>query len=118
MGPKIHSPMCLIVRCLAEQKGDQWQAFSLEFGLAAQADSFAEVKKKLDAMIQGYLSDALVGEDREHAYELMRRKAHWRVFARYHFARVAQALRHSKHSMEEGVRLFSEPMGLEPKPCS
>lgn len=104
----------MIVRCLVEKKGDQWQAFSLEFGLAVQADTLADAKKKILAMTHTYIFDALFGEDQAHAGELMTRKAHWRVYLRYYFAIVAHALR---RSMEE-VQLFREPMSLEPKHCS
>jgi hypothetical protein len=77
----------LVIRCLLEGGGDQWQAFSLEFGLAAQAESAQEVRRKLESMIESYVRDALVGEDREHAYELLvRRKARWQIFARYYLA--------------------------------
>ena len=51
------SPFRFVVRCLIERKGNQWQAFSLELGLAAQDDSFQGVKRKLEAMIDSYLHD-------------------------------------------------------------
>ncbi|HEY8508529.1 MAG TPA: hypothetical protein VIL32_09240 [Steroidobacteraceae bacterium] len=85
----------------------------MEFGLAAQGDSFAEVKQKLEGMIQDYLYDALVGEDREHALELLRRRAPWWVFARYYLSCLREALRDSMN-----VKTFIEPLGLEPKRCS
>lgn len=106
-------PLRLVVRCLAQKQDAQWQAFSLEFGLAAQADSFAEVKRKLDAMIQDYLYDALVGEDREHACALLSRRAPWWVFARYYYARIISSARDSMNG--DGLRTFGEPWGLEPK---
>ena len=104
--------MRLVVRCLATERDGQWQAFSLEFGLAAQADSFPEAKRKLDRMIRSYLYDALSGEDRQHAWELMRRRAHPRIYLLYYFVAAAHALR---RCME--VKLFAEPMSLQPKPC-
>jgi hypothetical protein len=52
-------PSDLIVRCYAEQVGDQWQAFCLDLSLAAQGDTFAEVKDKLDAMVAEYLPRAM-----------------------------------------------------------
>lgn len=77
----------LVVRCLIERKGDQWQAFSLEYGLAAQAESSIDAKRKLRDMVEEYLFDALVGEDQAHAVELLSRRATWQVFAKYYYAR-------------------------------
>ena len=34
----------LLLRCYAERVGDQWQAFCLDLSLAAQGDTFMEVK--------------------------------------------------------------------------
>ena len=89
-------PIKLVIRCLLQQVGSQWQGFSLEFGLAAQGESADEVRRKLESMINSYLCDALTGEDREHAYALLTRKATARVYIRYylewfriHIARVA-----------------------------
>ncbi len=45
----------LIVECYAEQEGDCWVAVCLNFILAAQGDSFEEVKAKLEAMIKEYV---------------------------------------------------------------
>jgi hypothetical protein len=112
MAPNVKSPIRLVVRCLAEEKGGQWQAFSLEFGLAAQGNSFPEVKHKLDRMIRSYLYDALVGQDQEHAWELLSRRAHARVYLLYYFTSAAHAVR---RCME--VKLFKEPMRLQPAPC-
>lgn len=43
-------------------------------------------------MIRTYVYDALVGEDREHAWELLQRKAHPRVYLLYYFARAARVM--------------------------
>jgi len=40
-----------VIRCLAERRGNQWQAFTLELGLATQADTLPEAKEKLESMI-------------------------------------------------------------------
>jgi hypothetical protein len=107
------SPLRLVVRCYAERLPDgQWQAFSLEFGLAAQAESFPAAKSKLDAMIQGYLHDALVGEDRQYARQLLARRSPWWVYARYYFSRLLSLVTRLR-----GRKFFDEPMVLEPKPC-
>ena len=107
------SPLRLVVRCYAEQLPDgQWQAFSLEFGLAAQAESFPAAQGKLDGMIQSYLHDALVGEDRQYARQLLARRSPWWVYARYYCGRAL-----SMFTRLRDRRFFDEPMGLEPKPC-
>ncbi|HWG69584.1 MAG TPA: hypothetical protein VN692_09240 [Steroidobacteraceae bacterium] len=119
MKTKAVSPIKMMVRCLAECKDGQWQAFSLEFGLAAQADSFAEAKSKLDGMIQDYLYDAYVGEDREHARELLTRKAPYQVFVRYYFAAfvagAAKIVRRSSSGKRK--KIFDEPWSFAPQRC-
>ena len=86
------SPFRFVIRCVIEKKGNQWQAFSLELGLAAQADTKAEAKQKLESMIYSYIDDAL-GEDREHAYELLSRKGTWRVYFLYSAMKAVSALK-------------------------
>ena len=109
------APIRLVVRCLLESSGDQWQAFSLEFGLAAQGASDQEAKRKLESMIEWYVRDALIGEDRAHAYELLvRRKARWPIFLRYYLAWVAS------HVVMMGTRfgmIYRESLPLEPRHC-
>lgn len=120
MNTRAISPVTMMVRCLAECKNGQWQAFSLEFGLAAQADSFVEAKAKLDGMIQDYLYDAYVGEDREHARELLTRKAPYQVFARYYLAAlVAGAAKLVRRpSSDKRKRIFDEPWSFAPQRCA
>lgn len=110
------TPCRLVVRCLLEHKDDQWQAFSLEFGLAAQADSASEAKHKLESMIESYVRDALTGEDREHAYELIvRRKATFGVFARYYWVYASDLLAGlcSRSQKRDGM-IYQEPLPLQP----
>jgi hypothetical protein len=114
-------PGALVIRCFAEALSDaqQWQAFTLELGLAAQADSFGEARAKLEAMITDYLDDALGGQDKEHAWSLLRRKASPSIFARYYvgFALSALAsLMHRPKSRE--VRIFREPWNVAPRHCA
>jgi hypothetical protein len=107
------SPFRFVVRCVVEQKAGQWQAFSLELGLAVQADTKAEAKHKLEAMIQSYIEDAIVGEDQAHAYELLSRKATWRVYLLYWLASLAKIIgRGRTHHVA-----FSESLPLIPKFC-
>ena len=105
------SPIKLVIRCFAEHKDNQWQAVSLEFGLAAQGDTLPAVKRKLESMIQSYVEDALVGPDRDHAETLLSRRAPLSAFAKYHIIRLA--------SKWNGVRDrcvdFQEALALEPR---
>lgn len=57
-------PRDLILRCYAEHKNGQWQAFCLDLCLAAQADTFNEARRKLSDMIPDYLEEALEGKIR------------------------------------------------------
>jgi hypothetical protein len=110
------SPISLIIRCFAERKGDQWQAFTLEFGLAAQADTWPEVKAKLESMLISYLHDALVGEDREHAYDLLTRRAPWQMYARFYLYQALHRLSGTVKSKDRTV--YREPVALEPRLCT
>jgi hypothetical protein len=111
-------PIRLVVHCLIERVGDQWQAFSLELGLAVQGDSCVDVRRKLASMIEFYVRDALCGEDREHAYELLvHRKATWRVYLRYY--RVWLALHVATFmTASTDAMIYREPLPLEPKHCA
>lgn len=74
----------LIIHCYAEQKADNlWQAFCLNYDLAAQGESFEEVKSKISEMILDYLDDALDGDDKAFADQLLQRSAPWWMWAKY-----------------------------------
>lgn len=105
-------PRQLLLRCYANKAGDQWQAFCIDFCLSAQGDSFSEVRGKLNNMIADYLYDALVGEDREYAEQLLRRKAPLKQIATYHYYR----LMHKIGMLRDGIHLlFKSPMALVPQ---
>jgi hypothetical protein len=108
--PVTMSPARLLVRCFTDYVDGQWLAFSLEFGLAAQASTVAEVRAKLESQIVSYVYDALVGEDRDHAYELMTRRAPWQVYARYYFYSALLWLK----GRSDGRAVYHEPVPLEP----
>lgn len=106
------APVQLTVRCFAEKEADQWLAFSIELGLAAQADTLPEVKHKLEAMISTYVHDAVAGEDREHAYELLTRKAPLSVRLRYHTYSLLDRVRRASDRA-----VYTRPLPLEPAAC-
>lgn len=67
-------PENLIVRCIARRDGDVYVALCLDFTLAAQGSTLEEARDKLHAQIASYVRDAF-GVDRQHAAELLTRKA-------------------------------------------
>jgi hypothetical protein len=99
----------ILVRCLLRQNGGQWEAYTLEFGLAAQAESAVVAKRKLHDMLNDYLYDALAGEDREHADELLSRKAEPRVYFWYYVSRMLTKFR--------GDGAYKDPVPLMPIGC-
>jgi len=101
-------PEQLIVKCYAEQEGVCWVAICLDFNLAAQGDSFDEVKAKLEAMIKEYVYDALVGEDRLYAAQLLTRRAPWSSWFKYYIVKLSALFLHSTG------RVFDETMPLKP----
>lgn len=105
-------PTQLVLRCYAEMVEGQWQAFCLDLTLAAQAESFAEVKGKLEQMIVEYVADATTGQDKEHAGELLLRRAPFRYWLKwYRYSGLAKigALK------GEFRRLFTEALPLTPE---
>lgn len=103
-----------LVRCYAELTASgEWQALSLEFGLAAQADTYPLARKKLEAMIQSYATEAC-GIHKEHARELLTRKAPLFAYARYYLIKIQFRL----HLMAKDVaRVFDERPSQELARC-
>ena len=102
----------LMLRCYANKDGDQWQAFCIDLCLAAQGESFPEVKQKLEHMMVEYVYDALAGEDREFAEQLLNRKAPLSQIATYYWIK----LMHHLGILRDGVhKLFQAPMPLVPQ---
>lgn len=101
-----------LLRCYAEKKGKQWQAFCIDLCLAAQADTFAQAKKKLEAMIREYLHDALVGEDREFAEQLLDRRAPLKQRITYWKLRALSLVGIASENL---ARAFSEAVPYRPE---
>lgn len=104
----------LTLRCFGEEKNGQWTLVCVDLCLSAQASTVEKAKKKLEAQIKDYLFDALVGEDKQYANQLLNRKAPISLRAKYHY--VAFISRY--HSAKDHVRniLFTEIMPV--KLCS
>lgn len=105
-------PKDLILRCYANKHKDQWQIFCIDLCLSAQAGTLDEARNKLRSMIGEYVYDALVGEDRKYADQLLTRKAPFKQIATYHYYR----LMHNIGILEDGLHvLFKDPLPLIPK---
>lgn len=101
----------LVLRCYANKDGDQWQVFCIDLCLAAQGNSFLEARNKLGNMLTEYVYDALAGEDREFADQLLNRKAPFNQIATYHWYKWM----HRIGIFRDGIhRLFKQPMPLVP----
>lgn len=69
-------PQDLTLRCYAEQQADcLWVTVCVDLCLAAQGKTYREARQKLNQQIKEYVFDALAGEDRAYAKQLLRRKA-------------------------------------------
>jgi hypothetical protein len=107
----------IFVRCLIEHKDTQWQGFSLEYGLAVQGISKHDVKRRLEGAILSYVYDALVGEDREHADQLLTRRAVPAVYLRYYLYKLGSLFSFGNKNASEH-KVYREPLALEPRMCS
>lgn len=101
----------LMLRCYANKHDKQWQAFCIDYSLAAQGTSFQEARQKLDDMICEYLYDALAGEDQEFAEQLLNRKAPLSQIATYHWIRLMHRIGFLR---DECHKLFKEVKPLVP----
>lgn len=105
-------PAELVIRCYVEKTdNDQWQAFCIDLNLAAQGDSLEESRQKLHAMIVTYVTDALIGEDKEYAEQLLTRKAPLYFQAKYHFYRFMKKALHMTNDMHS---VFKEKLPMAP----
>ena len=101
----------IVLRCYAQRDGEVLVASCLDLGLATQGDSYREVKKKLEAQIIEYVHDALAGEDRQYADQLLNRKAPAPEWIKYYLVKAALSI----HSLQTRLpRLFNEFLPMEP----
>lgn len=116
----------LLLRCYAERIGDQWQALCIDLNVAAQADTFEEVRQKLDQMVYSYVYDALLGEDRVHAEDLLSRKSPLRFRVKYNCYSLARKAK-LRLARVEGVstklvngnhRVFKEALPMPLSQCA
>lgn len=64
----------LVLRCYLKHRDNQWVAVCIDLCLAAQADTAADARRRLEAQIVDYVEEALT-VDKAFAAELLRRKA-------------------------------------------
>lgn len=103
----------LMIRCLAVREENLWVGICLPFDLAVQAESYAEMKTKLDEQILHYLQDALGGQDKDHAAELFNRRAPLKYYLQYYCAAAMEHIRH--HT--DNLRRFKTLVPLTPATC-
>lgn len=103
-------PRELILRCYGEKKGEIWQAFCLDLNLATQGRTEKESREKLLSQISSYLYDALEGEDKEYADQLLRRKAPLGNWLKYYYYKLLIGCDGAK---KDFCRIFNEPMPLK-----
>ncbi len=105
------TPTELILRCYGEQKGDVWQAFCLDLNLAVQGSSLQEVRTKLQEQISSYLYDALEGEDRLYAEQLLCRKAPLGFWLKYYYYNILCSFHRTSKDI---CHIFKEVIPLTP----
>jgi hypothetical protein len=106
----------LLLSCYFEKDGDQWLGFCLDFSLVAQADTLNQAAEKLEAQMLEYVQDATVGEDRQHAQYLLRRRAPLRYWAKFYVTLFRQRARH-KVQASKRRKAVVEPMPMAPIHC-
>lgn len=111
--PRPLTPARMVLRCFAQRDGDQWITVCLDLDLFAQDDTFDGAKRRLEAQICSYVTDALVGEDRDHAEALLTRRAPLTWWLKYHWARLRFRLGARGNNGSNG-RPFSESMPVQP----
>lgn len=103
----------ITLRCYAKKEGNQWVAVCIDLSLAAQADSLAAAKEKLESMITTYVSEAR-GIHQAYAEQLLSRKApiSQRIF--YGWLKVMSGfMALMKRTQRDSALVFSEP--FQPK---
>lgn len=99
-------PASLLLRVYGEKSEGQWSLVNLEFSLAAQADTLEEAKTLLESQIKEYLHDALTGQDRAYASDLLRRPAPVKYWFKYfvsQFCKRISAPRSSEKAFREAL---------------
>lgn len=102
-------PLDLVLHCMTWKEDGQWLAVCLDFNLAAQDDSMEGAKDRLRQQVLSYLTEALAGEDQQHAAYLLRRRSPLRYWLSYYLSGLAHKLR-----MRVGTCEYRSPVPLIP----
>lgn len=89
----------LLLRAYVKQDGNVWYACCLEYTLAVQASTCDEAKRKLVEQIKQYVTDALTGEDIDHAHKLLTRRAPPSEWIMYYWILFSNKLLHIGHGL-------------------
>lgn len=84
------------VRCFVKPADGVWVAMCIDLALAAQGDSCEEAKAGLESQVRDYVRQAYT-VDREHASELLNRKASLPFRLEYHRIAAIQWAREAIH---------------------
>jgi hypothetical protein len=93
------------IKGMVAYNGKIWVAMSLEFGLAAQAASEQEAKRKLHNQIQEYFDEA-IGQDKAFQKKLLSRRAPFSWYIKYYWLMLKKLCKQNGQSF-----LFSESTG-------
>jgi len=96
-----------LLRCYAEKSDGLWIAVCIDLSLAAQADTMVEAKQKLHGQIVDYVQEA-VTVDRQHAYQLLNRKAPLSQILRYHWIKLMCYIHSKKNGNDTKCLAFEE----------
>lgn len=88
----------LFVRVYGERQHDQWTLMCLDYSLVVQADTLLEAKRKLNEQMRMYLRDALVGQDRAHAADLLLRRAPLRYWVKFYWHYTMMKFREARRT--------------------
>lgn len=66
--------MTKILRCYAKKEQAHWVAVCIDLGLAAQAESLEQAKRKLESMVETYIQEA-VTIHKDYTKQLLSRQA-------------------------------------------
>ena len=94
----------VVLRCYARPEGDHYVGQCLELDLAVQADSLAEVRRKMEECLQSYLESL----DAENVRDLFPRPAPWPVWMDYYRVYLLVTLHRLVRRLGTNVQVFRE----------
>lgn len=99
-----------VLRCYAEGRPGDWEAFCLDLDLAVQGDSFQEVFASLNEAIEQYI-EAVCELPEDQRMPLLNRRAPWRVRAATELKLVLATLRAAfrRRNDDDGFGRYSFP---------